>query len=415
MLSVRNGHASLRVGLAMKRHFPSAIPLSMTAMAGFLVAMVLCAPAAAAEMPIITKAQPTPPADPGQFWLDMEYLAWTVSGDKLPALVTTSPVGTPLISAGVLGAPGTSVLFGDSTVNDDWRSGGRVTAGYWFDGAHLSGLETSFFGLEPETTGFNANSANFPILARPFVDATTGLQSSSQIAYPGLLSGSVTASETSRLLGADALYRHDIGVWGSERFSALIGYRFLYASDQLDISSASTVTGGGVIPLGTVLSPSDSFNAKSYFNGLDFGVAAESANGPWSFQWRAELALGANVNQEQINGSTSVTLGGVTTVSSGGLLALSSNIGSYTQVRFAAVPSFSLKAGYQFAPSWQMVAGYDLLYWTDVQRAGKLIDTTINPALIPPSPGGGPQRPQAQFDTSSLLAQGFSVGVKHEF
>jgi hypothetical protein len=81
----------------------------------------------------------------------------------------------------------------------------------------------------------------------------------------------------------------------------------------------------------------------------------------------------------------------------------------------AAVPDFAVKAGYQFAPSWQVVAGYELLYWTGVQRAGGLIDTAINPNLLPPAGGGGPQRPQPQFDTSSLLAQGFSVGIKHEF
>ena len=132
-------------------------------------------------------------------------------------------------------------------------------------------------------------------------------------------------------------------------------------------------------------------------------------------EWRAKVALGANFNEAQINGTTSITVGGITTTSPGGLLALSSNIGSYTQTRFAAVPDFAVKAGYEFAPAWRVVAGYELLYWTGVQRAGGLIDTTVNPTLIPPSVGGGPQRPQAQFDTSSLLAHGFSVGIKYEF
>jgi hypothetical protein len=74
-----------------------------------------------------------------------------------------------------------------------------------------------------------------------------------------------------------------------------------------------------------------------------------------------------------------------------------------------------VKAGYEFAPAWRVVASYELLYWTGVQRAGGLIDTMVNPNLIPPSVGGGPQRPQTQFDTSSLLAHGFSVGIKYEF
>lgn len=70
------------------------------------------------------------------------------------------------------------------------------------------------------------------------------------------------------------------------------------------------------------------------------------------------------------------------------MLALSSNSGNFSQTRFAVVPEFSLKAGYQVAPQWRIVAGYDVLYWSDVQRAGGLIDTTINPNLVPPvAPG----------------------------
>src|SRR5215813_12025831 len=65
-----------------------------------------------------------------RFWVGAEYLRWTVKGDKLPALVTTSPPGTPTAEGGVLGFPGTAVLFGDSTVNDEWRSGGLL--GYRF-------------------------------------------------------------------------------------------------------------------------------------------------------------------------------------------------------------------------------------------------------------------------------------------
>jgi hypothetical protein len=382
-----------------------------------LAAAACCNPADAADLPL--KARPLAPADAGRFWAEMEYLGWSVKGDRLPPLVTTSPTGTPLAQAGILAAPGTTILFGDSSVNGGWRSGGRLRAGYWFDPQHQSGIEASIFGLEQASTGFSASSSGTPVLARPFLDPNTGLQNATLIAFPGLLSGAVTASEISRLYGADAVYRRDIDSyatsWGAERFSVLIGYRFLHASDRLDIAGQSTVLAGGSIPAGTVFVPSDSFHARSNFHGLDLGVAGAFSRGPWMLEWRAKVALGANFNEALINGTTSVTVGGITTTSPGGLLALSSNIGSYTQTRFAAVPDFAVKAGYEFAPAWRVVASYELLYWTGVQRAGGLIDTTVNPNLIPPSVGGGPQRPQAQFDTSSLLAHGFSVGIKYEF
>jgi hypothetical protein len=105
---------------------------------------------------------------------------------------------------------------------------------------------------------------------------------------------------------------------------------------------------------------------------------------------------------------------GVTTVP-GGLLALSSNIGNFSQTRFAAVPELALKAAYQLAPQWQLIAGYDLMYWTDVQRAGGLIDTTLNPNLIPLPTPGGPSRPMPVFNTAPLLAQGFNVGVRYNY
>ena len=151
----------------------------------------------------------------------------------------------------MLGASGASVLFGDSTVNDEWRSGLRARMGYWFDSRRRIGIEGSFFGLEQASTEFNAGSAGTPILARPFFDALANQQSAALSAFPGLVAGSVNINETSRFLGADALYRQQIGSWGSEHFSVLIGYRYLHSSDKLGIATTATVTlvGGGV-PVG---------------------------------------------------------------------------------------------------------------------------------------------------------------------
>jgi hypothetical protein len=111
-------------------------------------------------------------------------------GEALPPLVTTSPPGTPVSQAGVLGTPGAAVLFGDNHVNNDARSGFRVTLGGWLDSAQTLGVEGSFFMLERQATGFTASSPGSPILARPFVDATTGLPAAAElVAFPGTLSG----------------------------------------------------------------------------------------------------------------------------------------------------------------------------------------------------------------------------------
>ncbi|MGY8683729.1 BBP7 family outer membrane beta-barrel protein [Bradyrhizobium sp. UFLA05-153] len=49
------------------------------------------------------------------------------------------------------------------------------------------------------------------------------------------------------------------------------------------------------------------------------------------------------------------------------------------------------------------------------QRAGGLIDTTVNPTLLPPGPPAGPNRPAQVLDTTNLLAQGFSFGVQYNY
>ncbi|TFV45280.1 BBP7 family outer membrane beta-barrel protein [Bradyrhizobium niftali] len=352
---------------------------------------------------------PPKPVDFNPFWAEADYLAWSVSGDKLPALVTTAPVGTPLGVAGVLGQPTTTVLFGNSSVNNDWRSGGRITGGYWFDPQRSRGIETSFFGLANASTGFAASSSAYPILTRPFTNALTGLPDALIASFPGISTGSVNASETSRLFGTGALYRQDIGMWSGQRVNALIGYRYLRSSDTLWITdTASSVAFG-------TFTPSDNFKAASNFHGLDLGLTGDWRNGPWSLEWRGKVALGANLNTADVSGSTTSTIAGFTTTVPGGFLALASNSGHFSQTKFAVIPELSLKAGYQIAPAWRLTVGYDVLYWTGVQRAGGLIDTNINPSLVPPGPPAGPTRPLPVMNTTNLLAQGFSFGVRYNY
>ncbi|MGB6236450.1 MAG: BBP7 family outer membrane beta-barrel protein [Bradyrhizobium sp.] len=372
-----------------------------------LSAVIAIGAAAAADMPI--KAPP-PIQDSGNlFWAEIDYLGWSVKGDHPPPLVTTSPAGTPRPQAGVVGLPTTTVLFGDSSVNGAWRSGGRLQAGYWFDPQRTRGIEASFFDLQDASTGFATDSNAHPIVGRPFFNVLTMQPDVSGVGFPGAITGSVAVNESSRLLGFDTHYRQYIGTWSGQQVSALIGYRYLRSSDNLSIPEAINAVGFGAF------SSINSFGATGNFHGVDLGAAGEFKRGPWMVEWRGTLALGAVFNSAAINGSTTANFGGGVTTQPGGLLALSSNIGNFSQTRFSVVPELALKASYQFAPRWRLVAGYDLLYWTEVQRAGGLIDTAVNPNLAPPAAGGGPLRPMPVFNTSSLMAQGFNLGVRYNY
>ena len=99
-------------------------------------------------------------------------------GDARASVATTSPAGTAQATAGVLGQTGTSVLFGDTGINDGIRSGGRFSAGGWMDLCHRHGLEVTYMVLEEEGDSFNGSNSSLGILARPFFNVQTGAQSS---------------------------------------------------------------------------------------------------------------------------------------------------------------------------------------------------------------------------------------------
>ncbi|MGA2799539.1 MAG: BBP7 family outer membrane beta-barrel protein, partial [Thermoguttaceae bacterium] len=108
---------------------------------------------------------------PGRYWIRGDWMMWWTSGSNLPPLVTTSPQGTLQNQAGVLGQPGTSILFGDSTVYSDARAGVRITFGGWLDCCHRWGLEADWLTLAGKSINYSATSpTGDPILSRPFYD-----------------------------------------------------------------------------------------------------------------------------------------------------------------------------------------------------------------------------------------------------
>jgi hypothetical protein len=376
---------------------------------GIAAGLLACglAQAAAADLPIAAKAPSAIVAGDGGFWIGAEFLYWSTKGDNLPALVTG---GTGF---GVLGASGTSILFGNGTVGDDWRPGGRLRAGYWFDPGHKMGIEGHFFGLADTSTDFSASSTGTTLLARPFFDASANIPNSLLIAGgPGHFTGQVSVNETSRLFGAGMVFRGEICetcAFGS--VSALIGYRYLHLRDDLRISWATQ----GVIFLPFSVNASDEFEAANNFHGLDLGLTGEIRGGPWSVEWLAKAALGVNVADVSINGATSFTQLGTTLSSAGGLLAQPTNIGNFSTSHFAVVPELALKLGYQITPQWRAFVGYDALYWSNVQRAGGTIDTTVNSSQLGGFPVVGPARPAPQFQTTSFWAQGVTLGATYRF
>jgi len=366
----------------------------------------------------------------GRLWIAPELLLWSTSGNYLPSLVTASPAGTPAAQAGVIGQPGTSILFGNDWVPGTFRPGGRITVGYWLDPSQHDGFDAQYFQLaDATTTGTFTNQGGTVQLARPYVDATTGSQAAvlfplpnTPPADPALLARSITATQDTSLQGFDLIFRRSMCCDLLHRRWLVGGYRFLQLNDNVWLNDTSLVSTGspGGYPQTSILS-TDGFAAKTQFQGGEFGWIEKWWWQRVGFQVLGKLALGASIYDNDIAGSTvtSVTASPgatpTTTTTAGGVLAQPTNIGGYGGASFAAVGELGCSLDYAIWSQCRVSIGYTFLWWSDVARAAAQIDGRVNPSQFPPGPLVGPAAPAYQLRTSDFWAQGLNLGLEYQF
>ncbi len=356
-------------------------------------------------------------------WVDAEYLLWWMRGQNLPAIATTSTVGTSAGQAGVLGAPGSSTLIGGNWANDGLRSGGKFSGGYWLPNTPDIAIEADFFFLENLAQDYNVNSNGSAILARPFTNALDGQASAVRIAFPGDVSGSIAAHATTNgLVGGGIGFRQNLTAFQTNKFrlDALVGYRALTFSDSLNIYSNLTsinLDNSNFVAVGTTVNSTDMFKTSNTFNGFETGFAGEYNTGNFSFQTTFRIALGMNQSSANVSGSTQVFVPGTDVINSvGGLYALSSNIGNVGNKAVSVIPQLNTRAGYMLTDSLKASLGYNFLVWTGVVRSANIVNTTINPNLLPnSSTTGGPQSPSFSMSQSYIWAQGLNFSLEYMY
>jgi hypothetical protein len=355
--------------------------------------------------------------EPARFYARAEYLMWWLKGEHLPPLLTTGP-NEPSGLNGFLGMPGTVVLFGGNDESGGLRSGARLTAGAWCDDECDMGVEASGFFLGQRSFRFTGNSSQFPVLARPFFNANTGMEFAQEATSPGLSTGSVSIGGPSSLWGAEIDLRCNLCETCNSRLDFLAGPRYLQLDEGLQIHESLLGEAGAGQFAGSHIDVLDNFNTRNEFYGAQAGLDYNLTRGPWSLDLVGKLALGDTHEVVNIQGAQRiVSPTGAVSVFNGGLLALPSNSGQFTRDRFAAVPEVGVNLGWQATDWCRLIVGYNFLYWSSVARPGDQIDRVLDitqiPNFEPPgTPPAGLGRPVAIVKGTDFWAQGVTFGVE---
>ncbi len=364
-----------------------------------------------------------------QIYATAEWLQWTTRGMNTPPLVTTASPTDPEGTRAALGFGSTRIRFGPGNVLGGLNPGARFTVGYNFDPCGLCAIEGSFFflGRKKDHAYFDSNTN--PVIGRPFFNINTGVQDRELTTSPGTQPGDVFSGAgtlkidmSTSLLGAEVNHRRLIWCGHGFQVTGLVGFRYLDLSDHLGIREDVAVLRAipGVAFANDQILVFDRFDTQNRFFGGQIGAQAEWRNGRWVFEGKAKFAIGSTFQSVNIDGGQRIaSANGNVQNFRGGLYALPSNIGHHSQSRFGFAPEFGMKVGFQVTDSMRVFAGYDLLYWSSVLRAGDQIDQALDANQVPnsgaPFPAATQRRPIVPYRATSYFAHGLIAGVDFRY
>lgn len=366
-------------------------------------------------VPVASAQTATPPAttDTGRFSISAEALVWWFKD---------SPAPVPLITNGLVGQPGTKTLLGGEDLDTGANPGFRLSAGYAF--TERWSVDSSFFYIPSRSSSNSVSSSgqlNSTDLILPYIDATTGRESGTEISFSPIYRGSATETLSNSLMGVDLNATYALVPAGAWRINLLGGFRWLRLHETYTVTTSSPF----IPPFPQdIWNTTDEFDTINNFYGAQAGVRAR-------FEWKGfftsatvKFAMGAMVQEANISGSlvtNDFTNFGATQTFTGGYFALPTNIGNHTRTVFAVVPEISLNVGYNITSWMSVFVGYTFLYTNNVVRPGSQINRTINTSQgtawteDPAARLRGPAQPSFKFNSSDFWAQGVNVGLAFRF
>jgi hypothetical protein len=317
-------------------------------------------------------------------------------------------------------------------------AGSRLALGYWQvepnpwipQGIRDLGVETVFFFVGQKSIDFRDTTT--PNLIRPFFDLNNRVESGFLVASPGIATGGVAAHGQIDVWGGEA------NVWKNVHcdypgtqcsVDVMAGFRFLDMDSRVQAESISVFnsTIASTSPFasfaGNQLDVRDSFQTHNHFYGGQIGI-----DGKWWIHPKIEvdgdfkLAVGVTHEELGIVGNQVRTFAdGTTAVSTGGLLALPSNIGNFHRDKFAIAPELDVKILFPITNYVTLTTGFSALFWDRVARAGTQIDRTIDISQIPNFPPAatatptGLGHPGVNFVQSDLWVLGLTFGLEFKW
>jgi hypothetical protein len=361
-----------------------------------------------------TLNRPVPIANP--FWVKAEYWVGWVEGMQLPALATTATPGTPRAFAGLLGNPNTNFVIAGSAANGA-RNGFKFDTGFWFPRNDQLGVEVGASMLESQSSIFAARSDGTTILARPFFDVPAATQQAILLGFPGVSAGriDVTASSGNFYESHVDLVERTIDT-GTFRADSILGYRFYRYDERVSIQQVALPQEAAFIP-GTVIQSFDDFRTRNEFHGVDMGVRFRFLlNEEWSLGVLAKVAVGRLTRESTVSGGQqSFVPGQNPNVQQGGVLALTSNLGTRSKSDWSVLPELGVNLGYQMTSNLKVTFGYSLLLMQGISRASDQIDINVNPALLPPSTLSNPAFPAPLLRRDDVWIQSVNLGLEYVF
>ncbi|MEO2048958.1 MAG: BBP7 family outer membrane beta-barrel protein [Pirellulales bacterium] len=384
-----------------------------------------------------------------QFYAQGEYLIWAMDGMDTPPLVVQGDTD------GNQNFTNAQIIYGNDDILTQGRSGARLRLGVWLGGGPWA-LEGEYLGLGSISSRFTAggDGVTLPFIGRPIIDATTGLNAVEDVSFPGI-QGNVTVDADSEFQSGGVWFRRSLcsfagcqdsycdditcdscvdcgtGVngcvsglcsrWssrcgrlfnrGTRRIDFLFGLRSTRLDENLNISEDLQTTD----TLPTTFQVSDRFSTTNEFTGFELGYVWGWQNQRWSIDLLNRVAIGGTHQQVDIRGSTVQNTGAGPVTGPGGLLALPSNIDSYTRDELSVIPEFGATLGFALTKRLRLTAGYTFIYWSRVARPGDQIDLEVNPGSLPfaTTPSTIPARPQFVFRDTDIWIQGLNFGADY--